>query len=101
MTDICNPFQNPIENDAYKENERFTFEIDTENALLYSTWNAETTTSSAFQFSTLVVADFRRLKMGNFCVAGVCHSREKLKIAVVSGIRCAKCSVGRGAENSS
>ena len=35
-------------------NERFTIEIDSENALLNSTWNAEDSPSSAFQFSTTV-----------------------------------------------
>ena len=37
------------------QNERFTFEIDSENALLNSTWKAEDSRapSSAFQFSTV------------------------------------------------
>ena len=30
------------------------------------------------------MTSFRRLKIGNFSVAGVCHSRENLKFAVVS-----------------
>ena len=36
---------------------------------------------------------FRRLKIGNFSVAGVCHSSEKLKVAVVSA-RCRPASQG-------
>ena len=35
------------------QNERFTFEIDSENALLNSTWNTEDSPSSVFQFSTV------------------------------------------------
>ena len=35
------------------QNERFTIEFDSENALLNSTWNAEDSPSSAFQFSTV------------------------------------------------
>ena len=35
------------------ENERFTFEIDSESSLLKSTWNAQDTNSSVFQFCTV------------------------------------------------
>ena len=67
------------------QNERCTIEIDSENALLNCTWNAE---DSRALFSVpvqyILVASFRRFKIGSFSVAGVCHSREILKYAVVS-----------------
>ena len=68
------------------QNEKFTIEIDSENALLNCTWNVENTTSSSnlVQSGHGGPASFRRFKTGSFSVAGVCHSREILKFAVVS-----------------
>ena len=66
------------------ENERLTFEIDSEMAILDCTLECNTL---AFQINTRVVADsdkLPRFKIGSFSVAGVCPLRENLKFAVVS-----------------